>query len=1045
MKKFKVYSASAGSGKTFRLTVQYLIYALRKPNENYRRILAITFTKKATQEMKSRILEACHAISRAAVDPLAGRNLGIFKTLVAEMDLPEEEVIDRAGIVFKNILHNYSDFSVSTIDSFSNRIIKSFTYELGIPKNYMIEMDMFEIQNIVTDRLLSWVGRDDRITKMLQGFFMNKLKHKDSIDIRSTLLLSAKTMMRDDSIPYMQAIKKLSVEELSKIGKDIVATLTQLRKQLQEAADRAIDTIESHGMSLNDFSYTKSSFANTFYKIRDGKFDFPGKRFVQAEDPIKWFKKGDPPRPEIEDTVLASVCTINATMSEYLTYDFVNKSFPELILMGYLYDQYKLYQKEEDKMMISEFNRLISEEVREQPSPFIYEKIGQHFRYIMIDEFQDTSVLQWLNILPLVSEALNSEEDAECLVVGDGKQSIYRFRGGESRQLDMLPLVIGAEDNAYIAEHASVLHRSIDKERLSYNYRSKSEVIAFNNLFYDYIAQEPVFMDVRQSFEGAHQIDPNPGSGGYVHIQLIKDEEEDEETEVIDSRYEYVMDTITNAVERGFAYSDIAILGRNNKELIEVTSWLVEANIPIISRESLLLNNDPSVRLFMAIYAHFLAPEDQIKAATVLIYLVRMGIIKEEYHTLFTLLKNIDKEQGLSGLIRSYRSDIDLDRIHGMTLLEAWEKVASWIDPPSDMYYGFFREALFKHVTDNGDDFQLLIDWWQAKSSKLSVALSENMNGVRLLTLHKAKGLEFEIVIIPFADWNIRRVDPLWVDVQDTSVEGVEAVFGALTEKGSGILFPNQNSAKHQRITQDELNVLYVATTRPITELYLFSNQDDAPAKNLDCISNMKYLLSHFVQKHGNGVDAFSMGMPQQKKSTDEKASLLMESIALEKGRRANISIRSRSASIWNASIKNKIEEGLMVHAMLEEVYSIENISNVVNDAVHRGHILASEEERYIRLLDEVVGNDLLTSFYAKDARVLVERPIITPEGIEYIPDRVVIYDGKAEILDYKTGEQTDKHAKQLNRYAALIASMGYTVEQKYIVYIDPLTIVTVD
>lgn len=379
--RFKIYSASAGSGKTFTLTAEYLRFALANPNYNYKRILAITFTNKATKEMKSRILEACRDFT--LYPDIPSDSMSLWNHVLRSVDITPEELSKRSTVLFSNILHNYSDFAISTIDSFSQRILRSFAYELKIPINFEVKLDNQETLKIISNRLIAQVGQEENVTRLLERITFNSLNDFDRFDIRKDLFDSAKTMVRDESYDYVKALSEIPISKILNIGDKLSQKVSELVKILEDKAKKSLSLILDIGIDLNEYS-GKYPFHSIYRKILDKNLNLSLKTFQKViKSDATYFPKTkkyfeeevEHIKPQISEWGLE----IMSTYEQYQIFNAVYKNFAQIAVIALLHKLYKDYQKEEDIVLISEFNQLISKHVKLQPAPFIYEKLGEQY------------------------------------------------------------------------------------------------------------------------------------------------------------------------------------------------------------------------------------------------------------------------------------------------------------------------------------------------------------------------------------------------------------------------------------------------------------------------------------------------------------------------------------------------------------------------------------------------------------------------------------------------------------------------------------------
>lgn len=1049
--RFKIYSASAGSGKTFMLTVEYLRFALQNPKYTFKKILAITFTNKATSEMKSRILEACQAFSGRGDKPLDGRNLALWERVLEVTGYEEEELMKRSKELYTQILHNYSDFSISTIDSFTQRVLRSFAYELQIPLNFETSLETEEVLKVVADRLIAKVGTDDEegknITQLLEEIAMQSLEDFDKYDIRKDIKESAKIIADDKSMVYAEKLSKISTQEFQDIGKKLMLEDRRIKKEMTERALQSLALLNTVEIPLSDYSFGYSGWVGSFLKIRSRNFDkCIGARFIAAMNDDKFIsgakdkKHLHPIFEPIKNEIIELGHPLIALDERLRVINFIYKNFNKLATLNYLNDIYKRYRHEEDIVLIGEFNQLISREVKNQPAPFIFEKLGEQYEYYLIDEFQDTSVMQFHNILPLITHSLSDEkQQGESLVVGDGKQAIYRFNGGEIHQLSTLPELMHKGDDLVLHEHEGILRQHAQKLNLEYNYRSKEEIVKFNNLLFNYIHDVGSYQNFYSVYEDTSQQIAKQDSGGYVEINLTH--ESGNKEEFVSERIEYVVERI-QSIKEDYPYDKMAILCKTKKELFKIAQALGALEIPVASSESLLLKNDISICLFPLFYKHILKPDDNIIKLEIATKLKWLDLITISDHD---LISQAGTCENFIAWLKEI-SVIDIDKLTDLSLIEAWDLYGSWvpIKHVSPLFHGFFKEFLYDFTQSQGNDYDHFTLWWDEKRDKLSAISSDTMEGIQLSTMHKAKGLEYEVVILPFADWTWETKDAEWINIEEELIKPIDFIY-ANTSSSQDFL-DDIYADKIEKNTLDALNLLYVACTRAVSELYIFCKKKDWCK---DAIVEKKSLLEFVnnaiigIPEIDNSGDFISFGN-KTKPSTKEDAKTTPLIINYETGKKANISIKDRSSTIWNHEITDRIAHGNLIHKLLEKIRTPDDIHHQVNQALTYGWIEKEDREDIEKQIIKIVNHEDVAEFFGNETEVRAEAAIIDPSGHTYIPDRLSFKDKEVKILDFKSGQKSSKHKKQLDQYANLLTQMNYSVTEKIIVYIEPLEIIKI-
>jgi len=1063
--KFNVYKSSAGSGKTFTLTKEYLKIALRDPKRKFSSILAITFTVKATNEMKSRILEACEAFSSYSLTDLKGRNKGLFQALIDDEDLnlTESQIRENAKTLYRNILHNYSDFGVSTIDSFSQRLIRSFAFELNLPVNYEVEMDQDKVVELLTDQLIDKIGRDEEVSKLLMNVFMSKLTDKDSIRIRADIENIAKEMLNEKSMDALNQFRnaRLTVKDFRELLEKTKKVCFAEKETLKNLGKKALQTIEDQGLELSNFSGGSTrGVANYFRAIAEGQVKDPSDTFHKVIAGEKdWYTKTADSIvkqriDEISSSLINTATDILALFPKVIVKEIILNELGKIALITELHSLYKGHSKKEGMVLISEFNQLIAREVNGQPAPFIFEKVGEKYNHVLIDEFQDTSIMQWQNMLPMLEESLSDETFHENLVVGDSKQAIYRWRGGETRQLSQLPNLIGADSDSVLQDRQQSLIQNFKEHPLNTNYRSREYVIQFNNLFFKSLKAHPECV-LRDVFEAHEQEVYKANSGGWVTISTFEELKRgapiEEKIEKKEERLQEMIRLIKSALGRGYKEEDIVVLNRGNKENQEVAEALAAENISFSSQESLRLRRSPIVRLFPALIALMRTPSDHVLQAQVANALSDLQLLpnqsRHQLHTSIAATRGQSFRE-FSEWIQNLNPSLDLNKLDTAELLSIWESLVNLLPAvkQNNIFISFFRDELWNFIAKNGNNIDAFLDWWEEKQSKLFIKSSDQAQGVQIMTIHKSKGLEFDIVLIPFADWAFSKSgssEYKWLPIPIKELDPMESVLLPIKKDFATTQYKSIYEENVNAKFLDNLNLLYVATTRAVSEIHIFSGKkiQTNKTKKDQNIGKVNQLINYFLLEQGS-TDQYEYGEPT--KPLQKETESMHEPFHIRTPKESNgedgIALKNKASVIWNDDIRDKIDFGETVHQLLAETETENDLITSIERAKSRGWINETEISTVQNLLERVVENKDLQPYFQGGDNLFSEQPIVMPNGEQFIPDRMIIdpEQKSVRLLDFKTGKQKASHEQQVNHYAQLLEEMGYQVKERLLVYIDP-------
>ena len=603
---FSIYDASAGSGKTYALVKEYLkIILVAKKNDAYRNILAITFTNKAVHEMKSRIVGNLLEFAKDNPNPKAA---DLMKDLSGEIKLSVSEIQIKSKQIIKHIIHNYAAFDISTIDKFTHKVIRAFALDLNLPMTFEVTLDTENLLTEAVDAIIAQAGEDDVLTKLLIDFTMQKTDEDKSWDISREILDTGRLLLNENNREEITHFQDKSISEFIEIKNKIAEACKVIDKENSELAMSLLALIDKKGIDIKSFS--AGHFPNHLNNIAVEKFNPNNKTYHEFAD-IKIIKAAKD-KLEIEAIIPELLSVLETIYTKFEKREFYNaflKNITPLSLLNTLSNKLTEIQKEQGILSITEFNKLIHDQIQNQPAPFIYERLGEKYKHFFIDEFQDTSEMQWQNLIPLIDNATSSEdllgERGSLLIVGDPKQSIYRWRGGKAEQFIELSKDINPFNNP-------------EKELFSLktNWRSYSKIIDFNNQFFGFIANEFSHDNYKDLYKNHSHQKSNDKKGGYVNLSFLPEIQQDELDEELDRTDLYVratLKTIIAARQKGFKYNDIAILIRHKKNGTAIANYLIEQGVPILTSETLLIQNATEVRLIIQLL-HFLNNNKNLEA-----------------------------------------------------------------------------------------------------------------------------------------------------------------------------------------------------------------------------------------------------------------------------------------------------------------------------------------------------------------------------------------------------------------------------------------------
>ena len=1023
---FVVYNASAGSGKTYTLTKRYLgLLFSSNSYRSFREMLALTFTNKAVGEMKTRILDSLFDFSQPSVlenPPL------MFSELVAETELTPKQLQQKSTILLQQLLHNYSFFEISTIDRFNHKIIKTFARDLKLAQNFEVELDVESLLAKAVTRVLDRAGQEKELTQFLLDFSLEKIDDEKSWNIIHDLIEIGKLLFQENDMGRMAELQTQPLSYFTQLKSKLRKEIVNLQTQLLQQASLTFENISQIGLDYEDFP--RKTLPNHLIKIQQGEVS-PKKLYANTlEKNLLDGKILKAKHPMEDDSGLEALIQGFFNLKEMIYQrahlSAIYQNLVPLALVNTISQELKTLEEEENVVPIAALNRIIANEIKAQPIPFIYERLGERYRHYFIDEFQDTSAMQWENLIPLVSNSLvavdSNGKTGTLFLVGDAKQAIYRWRGGKAEQL--LELDEAKPEQFVVAPEIKTL---------STNWRSTENIIAFNNGFFSYIA--PLFVEPRYGnlFETSAQL-TNPSSGGYVELCFLHSTKEIHETYAIE-----VEKTIAKVRQQGYGYADICILVRDNKKGALLADHLSAAEVPLISSDALLLENDATIlfliNLLKAIHdskndlarfelLHFLAPKNE--------YL--HDFIEKNIHKVHEFLKEA--------------FDFTLDTMTPRPVYDILEQavVHFELQDKSPAHLTFFMQVVFDHQQKNGPDVFSFLNYWEDKKASLAISAPEKADAVTLMTIHKSKGLEFPVVIFPYADTPIidkRKKKKIWVSTS-SKTKGLGLSEYLMSYSENMLHFDDASRAAYEKessqIQLDAINVLYVALTRAEKALFVLS---EIPRKNVgpeEANSYAELLFGYANSSALTTVDEnrFALGtFGNNPESSKIENTLETVQYTFRSKNAPPFRISTKSGQLWNTPQQSALDTGTLLHEILSRIQyhnALENIFATMQDA---GLFGTDDREALWKKVEATVHHPLLSKYFTEDFQVFNEKEILLHNGNSIRPDRIALSGMKASILEYKTGKHDTAHVAQIEGYAQALQSMGYTIENTILIYIN--------
>ncbi|WP_196885659.1 UvrD-helicase domain-containing protein [Aureivirga sp. CE67] len=1075
---FIVYNASAGSGKTFTLVKETLVLLLSTNDlMRYKRILAITFTNKAAGEMKERIIHYLKLFADKQENDMLDH---VFQIISEKKPISKELICNRAKTVLENILHNYAAFSVTTIDSLTHRIIRSFSKDLGLSLNFEVEMDGGKLIEEAVDILIAKIGKDKEVTNLLLDFSLQKSEEDKSWDISRELKEFSRSLLNEDDIRELEKVKDKTIQDYKKLRKFIRSQNEIIEEQAQKIGKEALELIEMNGIEVKDFN--RSVIPKYFEKLRDA---FKDNDFLPDVTAFKHFENNTLYAKSKPEAVKQSIDAIAPKLEElfddsmrYGKYYYLNKrylnSIVPMAVLNAVRNELEQLKEENNIRLNAEFNKIINDEIRKQPVPFIYERIGQRYSDYFIDEMQDTSVLQWENLIPLIGNALHNEYDDKSkgflLLVGDAKQAIYSFRGGKAEQFIKLSeeeseefLEVETEQNPFYIEKSL--------ENLTTNYRSHSAIVDFTNAFFVHVSKFLNNDSYQNLYIEGNQQNINSSKEGYVEISFVdkKNAEAEEKDLVYPKR---VLEIIEN-MDPAFNRKDICILTRKTKDARAVAKYLSENGVDIVSSETLLINNSEKVQFIIHLlkFIHF-DMDKQVKINALYFLYDHLKIEVEKHHFLAAFIDLNNKE--FFEKLAEFDIEFDYADFLQKPLINGVEQIIRdfRLTEETDAYLQFFLDLVMEYQDSKGNSLLGFLSFWEQQKERKTIISPEGQDAVRIMTIHKSKGLEFPVVIFPY-DLSIygEITRKFWYPLDPEIYQGFPSLkidYNIDKFKLLGGAAEELATKREHDLELDNYNLLYVALTRPVEQLYIISekNIDKKGVEKTNTYSGLFInYLKMFTDENAwdENKDVYGFGSKERKhlpeKETSEIDTIQQKRFLSTPWKDHQISIVTSASLLWDTEQEEAISYGNLIHEIASKILTAADIESVVDTYVFEGVLEIEQREEIIQKLFAIVEHPILQPFFEEGIQVFNEREIMVPktkEQIEYeagmkglnedkiktyeilIPDRMVVLPNKeAVIIDYKTGKPSFTYHKQLERYAEVIEKMNYKVSKKYLVYID--------
>ena len=1074
-KSLTVYKASAGSGKTFTLTAEYIKMLMYNP-ANFHSILAVTFTNKATEEMKGRILSQLYGLWKRLPD-----SKSYLDKICSEMDMSEEMVSKQAGTALTLLVHNYNYFRIQTIDAFFQTVLRNLARELDLAANLRIELNDVQIEQQVVDKMINDLKANDELLAWIMAFIKEKVDDDKSWNVIGAIKDFGKNIFRT----YFKENKKALSETIA--TPDFFNSYTKKLKEISEKskksmalmADDFFDLLQKNGIDAEEFSNWKNGACGYFLRLKDGIIptkDITATHKKAMEDAEAWVRKtmkDKSRRQYLIDVVSEQLLPFfnkaekqrEIAWSMHQSAEQILKHLHELRLLCYISEMVKEDNVEQNRFLLSDTQYLLHTLIKDTDTPFIYEKIGTQINHIMIDEFQDTGSVQWSNFKVLLDDCMSRNVDGGNMIVGDVKQSIYRWRDGDWRLLNNID-----KEFSRAEERLEITH-------LTTNYRSERNVVEFNNMFFNAAAsvecnkmkaQTPDKAEVMKSAysDVAQQVPAGKAKRGLVEVKILPDIKGENMSEKM---IDYVCKTIKSLLAKGIKAKDIAVLSRKTKDIQNIADALSVQmpDITVISNEAYRLDNSIAVNAIVWTMALLLHPDDNIMQANLASFCRKYIKGTQEDNTPFSKKEEIDefvapllnkREQlmtkSLIDLASAVQELLQLDKIPGQSA-----------------YLCAFYDQLSQYAADNPADLGNFLELWDEALCSKTIQV-DDADGIRLITIHKSKGLEFNNVIIPFCDWKLTNNDYLWCTPKDEPFNqlALAPVSNSYnTMRGTG--FENDCLEESFQNTIDNLNLLYVAFTRASHNLFVAGRRANTifrsnVVEETLCKIAEQMPDAEFTKGDKDNETVFKYGdlyCKEEKQKEDVSKNVFkpqVENIDIDfVAHRSNVEFKqSNSSREFIESDEDEqqtsfIKKGTVLHNLFSNIRTLDDVEKIVKTYDEQGMLAdigVTYDEFTKAIANRLKQQPTVSKWFDESWEIFNECTILshnpdTGKAEEHRPDRVMKRGDNVVVVDFKFGKPHDEHKEQVAQYISLIKAMGLSNVTGYLWYFYSNTIVKVD
>ena len=1097
-----VYKASAGSGKTFTLTIEYIKMLVQNPT-SYKSILAVTFTNKATDEMKSRILSKLYGMWKQLPD-----SADYMSKVCADLDISPAIASKRAGEALHLLIHNYNNFRVVTIDTFFQSVLRNLARELDLTANMRIELNDTQIEGLTVDRMIEDLKPNDELLRWIMQYINDCISNDNGWNVIRLIKDFGKNIFKSFYKENSEALAA-TIEQpkfFQNYTDELRKVMVSAEKNMQAVANDFFNTLDNSGVSIDELARKERGAASYFVKLKRGDYApamFKDKKtgqlmstYVKAmEEPESWLTKATLATPRGEDILeiarerlspmlSAAVETRRREWGRYQAAKQILGHLHQLRLLGCIDRNVRVDNAQSNRFLLSDTQYMLNQLIGKDDAPFIYEKTGTHISHIMIDEFQDTSTIQWSNFKVLMLECLSHEFSGTSLIVGDVKQSIYRWREGDWQLLNNIDKQFA---NTPFTPH---------QEHLQTNYRSEHNIIEFNNAFFRHAADleqqriaadgstemaeqlKKAYADVEQKVP-AHR--PRQNSG-YVEITLFPKNASDDTQDISEITMQRVAETIDMLLSEGVRPHDIAVLTRNNEGIRNIARYLSEhmPQVPVVSSEAYRLDSSIAVNAIIWTLRLILHPTDEIMQANVAMFYKMYVETKqtsveeaEESDSRKCVIDGVTAQEVTTAILET---NAGLETLPLFDIAEHLQRIyrLDEIEGQSAFLCTLF-DVINKFAIDNPSDIEGFLEQWDNNYCQTSIQ-TEDANGINMLTIHRSKGLEFDNVIVPFCDWKLNKGGLIWCKPTESPFNKLPLVpVSSTVSTMEETIFEDDCRKEAFENTIDNLNMLFVAFTRASKNLFVMGRQADRNYRSALIEQCIPLIDNDIEEASVTGYDSdeeettFTFGsLAIRKKACDDNADTA--SCTKKKGdenvfepsisrtdltfttypgktefRQSNDSMEFVKGESEQQQV-TYIKKGNLLHSIFSCLRTADDLPRVMKNFEEKG--LLTDVDSTAEEIGELIAKRISTPQTAlwfeagwhlyNECTMLTADPKDPSKMKEYRPDRVMEKDGHFIVVDFKFASPTDSHRKQVRTYMEQLYKMGHTDVEGYLWYVYP-------